>query len=63
MQPRPHRLFFKNYIPINMVNVHDWAADKVIRIFFRKQFRDALEAMLLSMEVRGIEPLIEKKGD
>ena len=44
-----------------MVNVHDWVADKIIRIFFRKQFRDALEAMLLSMEVRGIEPLTERK--
>ncbi len=44
-----------------MVNVHDWVADKIIRIFFRKQFRDALEAMLLSMEMRGIEPLTEGK--
>jgi hypothetical protein len=46
-----------------MVNVHDWVADKIIRVFFRKQVRDALETMLLSMEVRGIEPLMERNGD
>lgn len=51
----------KKYVFINMVSVHDWVADKIIRIFFRKQVRDALETMLLSMEVRGIEPL--KKND
>jgi hypothetical protein len=46
-----------------MVSVQDWAADKIVRAFFRKQVRDALETMLLSMEVRGIEPLMGRKGD
>ena len=45
-----------------MVNVHDWVAGKIIRIFFRKQARDASETMLLSMGVRGIEPLLVRKG-
>jgi hypothetical protein len=44
-----------------MASIHDWVADKIIRVFFRKQVRDALETMLLSMEVRGIEPLMERK--